>query len=170
MQTEIKVVTCCLVTKQLGVFMDNIILQSGLKLINKYYDINKRPRSYGTDVRLYPSEIHVIDVIGSGKNMTTTKIAAQLGITKGGVSQTTSKLCEKGLITRSAGSGINEVTLSLTPKGKEAFNGHLKLHKHMNKRLNDLIKDLDYSAKESILEVLNVIDEELSLLETQNDI
>ena len=35
---------------------------------------------------------------------------------------------------------------------------------------NDLIKDLDDSAKESILEVLNVIDEELSLLETQNDI
>ena len=150
--------------------MDNIILRSGLKLINKYNDINKKPRSYGTDVKLYPSEIHVIDVIGSGKDMTTTKIASQLGITKGGVSQTTSKLCDKGLITRSAGSGINEVTLSLTPKVREAYSGHLKLHEHMNRRLNDLLKGIDDAAKESMLEVLKAIDEELSLMEAKYDI
>ena len=72
--------------------MENEILQVGMRLINKYNNLNKKAHYYGVDVLLYPSEIHVIDAIGDNNDVTTTKLSMNLGITKGGISQTVSKL------------------------------------------------------------------------------
>lgn len=141
--------------------MDNAILQGGLRLINRYNDIAKKPRHYGTDTLLYPSEIHVIDVIGLDGNNTTTKLADQLGITKGGVSQIVAKLFEKDMIVKSSGGGINEVYLSLSEKGKIAFEGHIELHRNLNARINDIILNVDDRTKDEIRRLLNAIDDEL---------
>lgn len=139
-------------------------LQSGLRLINKYNVVTKKPRYYGTDVLMYPSEIHVIDAIGSINNVTATILASRLGITKGGVSQCVAKLCGKGLINKSAGSGINEVYLHLTEKGKTAYEGHKKLHEHMNDRITAMTAGMDDNAKEEIRKLLAALEEELSLI------
>ena len=78
--------------------MNTTIIQKSLRLINRYNNLSKKARHYGTQFLLYPSEIHMIDVIGSQNDITTTKIAELLGITKGAVSQITAKLLDKGLI------------------------------------------------------------------------
>ncbi|MBP5415794.1 MAG: winged helix-turn-helix transcriptional regulator [Lachnospiraceae bacterium] len=145
--------------------MENVILQSGLRLINKYNSIAKKPRYYETDTLLYPSEIHVIDAIGAEGNNTTTRLAERLGITKGGVSQIVSKLFEKDMIIKTAGDGINEVQLSLSEKGRKAYEGHIKLHQSMNKRLNTMITKMDAKTKDEIKSILDVLDEELSRME-----
>lgn len=144
--------------------MDSLLLQSGLRVINKYNEVTKKPRYYGTDVLMYPSEIHIIDAIGNGKDVTATSLAAQLGITKGGVSQSVAKLYGKELISKSAGSGINEVFLHLTPKGMTAYEGHKNLHKHMNDRIENMIANMDDGTKEEIQNLMAALEEELSLM------
>jgi DNA-binding MarR family transcriptional regulator len=145
--------------------MENMILQSGLRLINKYNSVTKKPRYYGTDTLLYPSEIHVIDAIGTDGKSTTTRLAEQLGITKGGISQIVSKLSEKEMIFKTAGDGINEVLLSLSEKGRIAYEGHIKLHQGLNKRINAIIAKIDAGTKDEIKSILDVLDEELSRME-----
>ena len=145
--------------------MDNIILQEFMKIINKYNGFDKKARNYGTDKLLYPSEVHVIDVIGMNEDMTTTKIAESLGITKGAVSQITAKLIDKKLIRKQDGKGINEVYLSLTKDGINAYHGHQKLHEHMHSKMNKLIDEMDDTTKESIINFIRELNDELTRLE-----
>lgn len=145
--------------------MDNKILQECLKLINKYNSFDKKARHYGTDKLLYPSEIHVIDAIGMNEDMTTTKIAENLGITKGGVSQITAKLIDKNLIQKKNGKGINEVYLSLTDEGIDAYHGHRKLHEHMHSKINKLIDEMDDTTKEALNNFICELNNELTRLE-----
>ena len=145
--------------------MNNEFLQECLKIINKYKNLDKKVRSYGTDELLYPSEIHVIDAIGMSMDMTTTKLAAKLGITKGGISQITSKLIKKNLISKEDGDGLNEVYLILTDKGMTAYQAHIKLHEPMVNKVNSLFEKMDESSKNSILNLINEISSELSRLE-----
>ncbi len=149
--------------------MENEILQIGMRLINKYNSLNKKAHYYGVDVLLYPSEIHVIDAIGENNDITTTKLSMNLGITKGGISQTVSKLYEKGLIDKSEGSGINEVYISLTEKGLVAYEEHKKLHSVMSNRLSTLFEEIDDKSRDNILGLMHIIDEELTRMEENND-
>ena len=147
--------------------MNNDFLKAGMQLINRYNNLNKKARYYGVDVLLYPSEIHVIDAIGSNTNVTTTKLASDLGITKGGISQTVSKLYEKGLVEKTEGDGINEIYIILTPKGMLAYEGHKSLHKKMNSRMETFFRKLDDHSKEEIFNLIQIIDEELSRMEEE---
>ena len=147
--------------------MENKILQESLKLINKYNSFDKKARKYGTDKLLYRSEIHVIDAIGMNEGMTTTKVAEILGITKGAVSQITSKLIEKKLIKKEEGKGINEVYLSLTQEGMTAYNGHCQLHEHMFSRMNKLIGDMDETTQEAIQNLIAELFNELTRMEKE---
>ena len=145
--------------------MNNEFLQECLKIVNKYNNLDKKVRSYGTDELLYPSEIHVIDAIGMSKDMTNTKLAAKLGITKGGISQITSKLIKKNLISKKDGDGLNEVYLILTDKGITAYQAHIKLHEPMVNKLNSLFDNLDESSKKAILDLIGELNLELNRLE-----
>ncbi len=147
--------------------MDNQLLQMGLKLINRYNSIEKKARYYGTDVMLYPSEIHIIEAIGISGKMTTTKLSDLLGITKGGISQTCTKLLKKGLICKTDGEGLNEIYISLTDKGKTAYYGHQRLHEPMIKKMNELSDNIDETTMNIIKTILMTINDELSRLEVE---
>lgn len=145
--------------------MKNEILQAGMRLINHYNFFANKARKYGTDMTIYPSEIHLIDAIGLDGKKTTTILAETLGITKGGISQTTAKLMKKGLIRKSEGDGINEVYISLTESGKTAYEGHRKLHERLENRIDKLTGKMDEKTKAAIEDMIKVIDEELKRLE-----
>ena len=147
--------------------MDNELLQMGLRIINRYNSMEKKARTYGTDVMLYPSEIHVIEAIGSSGGSTTTKLANILGITKGGISQTCSKLMQKGLIEKSDGEGLNELIISLTEKGRTAYFGHQKLHKELIEKMNALSSGIDGTTMSTIRAILTAINDELTRLEEE---
>ena len=71
---------------------------------------------------LYPSEIHLLLVIKNEIDSNATKIAEQLGLTKGAISQTLSRLEKKGIIFKTKDPyHKNELNLSLTDFGKEAY-------------------------------------------------
>ncbi|MBI5843059.1 MAG: MarR family transcriptional regulator [Deltaproteobacteria bacterium] len=76
------------------------------------------------DLRLHPSEIHLMQVIENDPQMNAGEMARALGVTTGAVSQTLSRLEKKGVVIKFKDRDRkNELTARFTIKGKEALEG-----------------------------------------------
>ena len=92
------------------------------RVINKIIFMEKQQRFEFEGVKLYPSEIHLLLVIDEKYATNATKMAEQLGVTKGAVSQTLTRLEKKGVLVKTKDSqNKNELTLTFTPLGAKAF-------------------------------------------------
>lgn len=73
-------------------------------------------------VKFYGSEIHLMEAADHNPDVNVSGIARLLGVTKGAISQTLSRLEKKGALVReSAPVYGNELRISLTPFGKDAL-------------------------------------------------
>lgn len=69
--------------------------------------------------RLYPSEIHLPQVIQEGADLSAGERAKRLGISKGAVSQTLKRLEKKGVIPKTKEPALrNKLTATLTGVGE----------------------------------------------------
>ncbi len=135
------------------------IMELCYRLMNKYNQKTKNPKQYGTDDLLYASEVHMIEVIGIYESITTTKLAERMGITKGAVSQTTSKLLQKDLILKTASKErSNEVFITLTEKGRKVLDGHHKMHEKMSARVNEVLVKMSEESKNDMLALFDAFD------------
>jgi len=92
-----------------------------VRVINKIIFKEKKKIFRFGDVALYPSEVHLMLVIKNDLDTNATVIARQLGLTKGAVSQTLSRLEKKGIIRKTKDPyNKNELTLSFTELGMKA--------------------------------------------------
>ncbi len=114
-----------------------------IRLTNKFNKLIKQPLDFGTGDLLYPTEIHTIDLIGKMQKATVTELCALFGVTKGAVSQVVGKLSDKGYVhkVRSAESGKEKI-LSLTARGRRAFDSHVALHESMDESLMKQAEDV----------------------------
>ena len=108
---------------------DNISLaEQILRISNKLIFLEKKSIIKHGDLKLYPSEIHLIDVIAKGQDINASKMAARLGVTKGAVSQTLARLDKKGILRKSKDpQNKNELTVHFTPLGKKVLEEQKKL-------------------------------------------
>jgi DNA-binding MarR family transcriptional regulator len=148
-----------------ALFYDEI-LEQFVRIINKYNALEKNPFDYGCGEKLYPSEIHTIEAIGKHPDVHMAEIANVLGVTRGAVQQTAGKLLKKGLVEKlMAEDDKKKVYLSLTPKGKIAFQGHEEYHgglasylaEHFNRlrpREAESLKDF-FAGVESFMDAYN---------------
>ena len=135
------------------------IMELCYRLMNKYNQKTKNPKQYGTDDLLYASEVHMIEVIGIYESITTTKLAEHMGITKGAVSQTTSKLLQKDLILKTASKErSNEVFITLTEKGRKVLDGHHKMHEKMSARVNEVLVKMSEESKNDMIALFDAFD------------
>lgn len=115
------------------------IITQFIKITAKLNELEKIPVDFGTQESLYPSEIHTIDAVGNQFN-TVTAISKHFGITKGAVSQVITKLHKKNYIRKERNEAYpKEVILSLTDKGKKAYEAHKKLHAIMDSGMMDFL-------------------------------
>jgi DNA-binding MarR family transcriptional regulator len=111
-----------------------------LRLMNKFNKLSKQTFDFGTGDVLYPAEVHVIDEIGKKNGETVTGLCKLFGVTKGAISQIVGKLSRKGYVTKVRNENYGkEIILSLTPKGKKAFDAHIQLHDAID---DDFVKKL----------------------------
>ena len=73
----------------------------------------------------------------------------------------------KGLITKSEGDGINEVYISLSDKGRTAYEGHRQLHESLYIKMNALTEQMSEETRKAVFNMISVIDEELCRLEIE---
>ena len=137
-----------------NIINDKIINQI-IQVINKII-LNEKKRVLklkGTS--LHPSEIHLLLVIKNDIDTNATVIAKQLGLTKGAVSQTMSRLEKKGIIIKTKDPyNKNELTLSLTDFGKEAYKLCHSTKMAFIEAHNTLLAKLNSKEKEVILNFL----------------
>ncbi|MCG8472276.1 MAG: MarR family transcriptional regulator [Desulfobacterales bacterium] len=129
------------------------------KIINKMKRIEQTPRHFGTDVLLYPSEIHTIDAIGRNPGINITELATMQGVTKGAISQIIRKLVDKEMVVRMKDEkSSREVFLVLSTTGKIAFESHKSFHARTDPHLLELIGKADEHQMAFVKEVFEAID------------
>jgi DNA-binding MarR family transcriptional regulator len=138
------------------------------RVITKFRNLESRPRDFGIEEKLYPSEIHMIQAIGVNRGINVTDLAGTLGITKGAVPKMTRKLENKGLVKRHMkNDNRKEVYWFLTEKGKTAFDSHENFHAEMDKDLNNLFASLDTKEKELVFNFLGRLEKFADSAETR---
>lgn len=141
---------------------ESVFFEKAYRVMNKFSMKTKQPRTYGTEYMLYPSEVHMIEVIGSHEKLTATRIAEKLGITKGAVSQTSAKLLEKKLIQKSLSeSGKNEILISLTQQGYTVYQNHRKLHADMLEKITRVLNQMPKESIRSMEKLIDVVEQSL---------
>lgn len=112
-----------------------------LQVINQYSVLEKRMHTYEIEPPIYLAEIHTIAAIGTHENINVTDLAKLQGISKSAVSQAISKLVKKGFIEKRVSPDTdNEVSLSLTEKGKQVSDMHEKQHTLLRAELRAILE------------------------------
>lgn len=137
--------------------------------INKILFIEKKNIFTYKDIKLYPSELHLILFIRTEEDTNATRMAGKLGITKGAISQNLSRLEKKGILQKIKDPyNKNELTIDFTPLGIEVLNHYLsmtaQLHRHYDEYLASL-NDHDRDVISSFLSKAHSIMEKVAGLD-----
>lgn len=132
--------------------MKNVI-EKYVTFVEKITKNNNDPKYYETDVEIYRSEIHVLNVIGDNDDIHISEVARKFGVTKGAISKTIKKLALKGLVEKVIDKTNHTRTLvKLTDKGLKAYFAHERFHDEYDKDLFSYLKSLN----EHELEILDI--------------
>ena len=119
------------------------------KLANKLVFLEKRCVHVYGDLRLHPSELHVLLAVRAAPDANATQLAATLGVTKGAVSQVQKRLEGKGVIVRRADvSRKNAVTTAFTPLGRAALEDFLASRAAARQAFAAYLENLPPEARE----------------------
>lgn len=114
--------------------------------------------------KLSISEAHVIEAIGEDADVSAATIAANSGMTRGGVSKILARLETKGYVTiERKDDNRKERKLSLTPQGELAFTTHEKLHTKKTARLLGLLNTYSDNELDVLVRMLTDFVESESL-------
>ena len=124
---------------------NEMVLNDLQRFINKVLFLKKKSLFQFRGVKFYPSEIHLLLIIREKSATNATKMADELGVTKGAVSQTLTRLEKKGVLKKTKDPyKKNELTLSFTSFGTAAYKHYsshaariLKKHNYYLKRFTD---------------------------------
>lgn len=109
-------------------------------IINRVVFLERRRRFVFEGTSLYPSEIHLMLETKGDQAVNATRMADRLGVTKGAVSQTLTRLEKKGIIEKTKDPGSrNELSVTLTPSGKRAYDRYRTMHDSVAARLQGVI-------------------------------
>ncbi|ADU61609.1 MAG: MarR family winged helix-turn-helix transcriptional regulator [Pseudodesulfovibrio sp.] len=122
----------------------NSIIEKYMLLVEKISNTTKAHKSFGTDVNIYRSEIHIIQLIGDRGEVFISEIARLIGVTKGTVSQIVSRLEAKGLAEKSVDKNNNTRQLvCLTIKGMTAYQTHVNYHLRKHQEMECFLVSLN---------------------------
>ena len=131
-----------------------------LRITKKFNELEKMSIDIGSDEKLYPSELHVIDSVANNYGNSVTEMSKKFGITKGAVSQVVNKLFDKGFLKKDKKHGnAKEIVLSLTEKGWKAFYIMDEVHKQMEEGFFGYMEGIEEEKLESFIEIMGKIEE-----------
>ncbi len=138
------------------------LMESFIRMVNKYNELEKYPVKYGTRHNFHHSERHMLDIFGDNPGVNITELAGLIGVTKGAVSQAVSKLERKGAVRRYKEAGNEkEVRIGLTDEGSEIYRHHKETN---NKTISDIQRMLksypDYKV-EFLLDIFGLLEDYL---------
>lgn len=134
-----------------------------MRFMNQLIFLEKKSVFTHKGVTLYPSELHLMAIILKGKTSGATAMAEKLGITKGAVSQTLSRLEKKNIITKTKDPfSKNELTVEFTPLGSEALEAFALTRNENQKKYSRYLSGLTSSEKKTLQKFLTQMENFLS--------
>ena len=138
------------------------------------YKVNandKKPRTFGTQHKLYQSEIHFIEAIGLDGGYSASELSEKLGITNGAVTQVSDKLLKKKLIRKyKKAENKKTVYITLTKEGVRAYKNHEKFHEGFNKKLTAYLSSLSKKEFSAIARLAELVNENIPDFDKTEDI
>ena len=99
------------------------------------------------------NDMHVIEAIGNAQPVMVSAVARTLSVTQATVNISMNGLEKKGYINRERSTEDKRVVfVTLTEKGKKAYNHHRDFHKKM---IHSIVDNMDDSEKEVMMKFLN---------------
>lgn len=136
----------------------NALLRVSIKLS----EIGCQVQDYGTGIPLYNSEIHMIKAIEENPGIHVFGLAELLGITKGAVSQTLTKLAKKGMVVKEADpEKLSRLRLTVTNLGRIAYENHQKSHEQLDERFDKALRGATKEEKAFLARFLKDFEKEL---------
>ena len=142
------------------------------KIVNALTKIQERSDLFGhgrEDVfrGIHLAEVHCIDWIGTIDHPNVTKIAHEMGLTRGAVSKISKKLVAKGFIQRyQRAENSKEIYFRLTEEGQHADLEHKKCHNRARREKLSILAAYSMAEQAAILRFLSdvnkVIDSKLN--------
>ncbi|WP_142505684.1 MarR family winged helix-turn-helix transcriptional regulator [Melghirimyces algeriensis] len=124
------------------------------RLIFQLQRLERNPRTFGEAGTLTPSEIHAVDAIGEDGNVLMSQLAERLGVTKGAITQVIRRLEKKGIVFRGEHpEDSRAVLISLTDRGKTAYQAHLKLHQQFYQQLQEQLSPHEITIFEKCIKI-----------------
>lgn len=140
------------------------------QIIYKYMQTETIQRNYGTDIMITQVEIHTIEAIGNHAGISITELAENRQKTKGAVSQLVYKLVKKGLVEKTVSKTSDaQVSLYLTPLGKQAYEGHKKLHEQISDEIFTALREMPESAYKNLFMMLKKFEQFLDKQIAENN-
>jgi len=135
------------------------VLDNLQRFVNTILFIKKKDLFQFQEIKFYPSEIHLLLFMKTQSNTNATSIAKGLGVTKGAVSQTLSRLEKKGVLLKTKDPyNKNELTLDLTPFGTEAFKHYQTMAASFDQKHIDYLETFSDEEKLVIKRFLTEVD------------
>jgi DNA-binding MarR family transcriptional regulator len=129
------------------------------RIINQLiFNVKNNILIYDDNLKLFPSEIHLILMITNGKSENYNIIVQQLGVTKGAVSQTISRLVKKGILKKKKDHTNNDLIILLTDLGKKVQKQCEKIQEGMFNQFSSYLISLPAKDRRVIGEFLNHIE------------
>jgi len=111
-----------------------------MQISRKFTFIETQPIQVDSERSVTTREAHIIQMIGSHKDMNITGLAKSFGVTKSATSQMVARLEKCGYVKKRQSPYSNkEYLLSLTEMGRRAFHAHESFH---GSEMDDLIERL----------------------------
>jgi len=98
-----------------------------LRVVNLINEAEKKSISFGGEIMLYPSEVHILCVIADNPGSNITDIAGLTGVTKGAVSQIVKKLEIKNMVEKYHGDSNKDIFLKLSGIAKSLIDEHVRV-------------------------------------------
>lgn len=136
------------------------IVKRVVALLNRIIFLDKRNVFHEDELHLYPSEIHTILMIVQDPETNATQLAERLSVTKGAVSQTLTRLQQKGVIeTEKIPQTRNELRIRFTQKGQRAVSHYVMRMHGTHKKLEAYLAALPEGDRKAIDSFLGAIED-----------
>lgn len=135
---------------------DKELVKKILHSMNRIFYVEKRRVIRFEDIQLYPSEAHFILFIHMEQDTNITEIGQRLGLTKGAVSQTLTRLEGKGILNKSADPyKKNQLHITFTPKGEQLLGKIIELKERLHREYMEYVRSLSDSEKETVSQFID---------------
>ena len=133
-----------------------------LDMIETVEQMRKRSVYDAGRIKVMNNEMTMLKVIGDNPDMHVIGLARILGITKGAVSQTLSKLEKKGLIEKLPDpSNASRLIIKLTASGEEIYEKHERFHEELDALVESILNEASEENRRFLNDFLTRVNDKI---------